>query len=213
MNAILQSRTVPGKGNRHNGLPVTTSIDVEFTSHFSFEPRIKNHMNSISLEEMLAGASASRIAPPTDASGPASTLKTPRWPERGSFTEWNSPPEMLDDATATDQRDSDIFEASLRAITLQRRRDNSMPELKLVEFFVELSEAKSVQLTADFTDWEEYPLDMIRFDGGIWSTTVPLPAGIYAYRFLVDGEWYDDPRGVRRDANCCGAAKAFVHVK
>jgi len=54
---------------------------------------------------------------------------------------------------------------------------------------------------------------MIRFDGGIWSTTVPLPAGIYAYRFLADGQSYDDPRAIRRDANSCGAPKAFVHVK
>jgi len=56
-------------------------------------------------------------------------------------------------------------------------------------------------------------LDMVKFDGGIWSTTVPLPAGIYSYRFLVDGEWYDDPRSVRRAPNSRSSEKAFVQVK
>lgn len=85
--------------------------------------------------------------------------------------------------------------------------------LKLVEFSVELPDAKIVQLAADFTEWEEAPLDMMRFDSGIWVTTVPLPAGIYAYRFLADGEWYDDPRAARRDPDSPGAAKTFVQVK
>ena len=56
-----------------------------------------------------------------------------------------------------------------------------------------------VQLAADFTEWEKSPIDLIRFENGVWSTTVPLPPGVYAYRFLVDGHWYDDPRALRRN--------------
>ena len=68
----------------------------------------------------------------------------------------------------------------MRALNHRRRTSNSMPPLKLVEFSVELPEAGTVQLAADFTDWDDAPLDMIRFDSGVWSTTVPLPATLNA---------------------------------
>lgn len=120
---------------------------------------------------------------------------------------------MTEHARGGSRHSGDLLDASLRALRQRKRTDNSMPPLKLVEFFLEVPGAKTVQLAADFTDWRENPVDMIRFDRGTWSTTVPLPPGVYAYRFLVDGEWYDDPRAIRRDSNACGAAKAFVHVK
>jgi hypothetical protein len=28
---------------------------------------------------------------------------------------------------------------------------------------------------------------------GDWSVVVDLPTGVYAYLFLVDGAWYNDP--------------------
>jgi len=28
---------------------------------------------------------------------------------------------------------------------------------------------------------------------GVWKTTVTLAPGRYAYRFLIDGEWVNDP--------------------
>jgi hypothetical protein len=34
---------------------------------------------------------------------------------------------------------------------------------------------------------------MAKRPGGIWATTVSLPPGTYYYRFIVDGEWRDDP--------------------
>ena len=84
--------------------------------------------------------------------------------------------------------------------------------LKLVEFSLVMLKAKTVQLAADFTDWDAAPIDMIRFGDGVWSTTVPLPPGTYAYRFLVDGNWYDDPRSVKRHQGATGAAEAFVKI-
>jgi hypothetical protein len=169
-------------------------------------------MNSISLEEQPAGASASQISQTINATGPAATLKTARFPGREVFTGWISTPDSKS-GPAGDCQESKIFDASMRALSHRKRTNNSMPDLKFVGFSVVLPEAKTVQLAADFTDWNESPLDMVKFDGGIWSTTVPLPAGIYAYRFLVDGEWYDDPRSVRRTPNSRSSEKAFVQVK
>ena len=90
---------------------------------------------------------------------------------------------------------------------------NPAPKLKLVEFSLNMPEAKSVQLAADFTEWEAAPIDMIRFGDGVWSTTVPLPPGDYAYRFLVDGNWYDEPRVARSNSNSHNLQKALIKVK
>jgi hypothetical protein len=87
------------------------------------------------------------------------------------------------------------------------------PELKMVEFSLEMPAAKTVQLAADFTGWGQSPINMIRFGDGVWSTSVPLPAGIYAYRFLVDGHWYDDPRMVLRQSHSTDTGKAIIQVK
>jgi len=129
MKTVLHSKAVSDRVH----FPVVANIDIVFISLSSFEPQIKNGMNSISSQESLAGAT-SRLMPRTaNRDGLASTLKTPQMPDRGAFTEWISTP-SLEDASPDARLESDIFDASLRAIAQHRRRDNAMPELKLVDF-------------------------------------------------------------------------------
>jgi 1,4-alpha-glucan branching enzyme len=81
----------------------------------------------------------------------------------------------------------------------------SWAELRNIEFCLEAPFAKSVKLAADFTDWEKYPLDMIKSENGVWFIFVPLSSGNHSYRFIVDGKWRDDPRPVQPAANPSGA--------
>ena len=53
--------------------------------------------------------------------------------------------------------------------------------------------AMSVQLVGGFTRWQEHPIQMQKSGNGVWTTTVELETGTYHYRFLVDGQWRDDP--------------------
>jgi len=82
---------------------------------------------------------------------------------------------------------------------------------KLVEFYLEAPLAGQVKLAADFTDWEESPLNMIKSEGGVWSIFVPLRRGSYSYHFIVDGERRDDPLPVLQGVNA-GATDAVVNV-
>jgi hypothetical protein len=191
-----------------------TAIDVVLFSHSTFEPAIRHHTNMTlrSFGDKPAGASASKVPPHMKLTGSSPTLKTLRFPELPALSGWQRPSDALTDAVADDRRECEIFDASVRARNQFRRTDNFMPGLKMVEFFVELPDAKTVRLAADFTGWEEASLEMIRFEGGIWSLAVPLPPGIYAYRFLVDGEWYHDLRTLRRSPDSPGPTKAFVEV-
>ena len=65
-------------------------------------------------------------------------------------------------------------------------------------------EASSVQLVGDFTQWQERPVNLQKGADGVWQTTVSLPPGTHHYRFLVDGEWRDDPECTLRTPNPFG---------
>src|SRR5579883_3255159 len=64
--------------------------------------------------------------------------------------------------------------------------------------------ANGVLLVGDFTAWQQRPIRMERGDDGIWTTTVKLPPGKHCYRFIVDGEWRNDPECQQRVPNPYG---------
>ena len=64
--------------------------------------------------------------------------------------------------------------------------------------------AQSVQLAGDFTGWQQKPVALKKSKDGLWTTTVSLPPGRYEYRFLVDGQWCDDPECKIRQRNQVG---------
>jgi 1,4-alpha-glucan branching enzyme len=55
------------------------------------------------------------------------------------------------------------------------------------------SNAMSVLLVGDFTHWQQSPIPMHKAPDGVWSAAVSLKPGNHTYRFIVDGEWRDDP--------------------
>ena len=74
------------------------------------------------------------------------------------------------------------------------------------------SAAMSVLLVGDFTHWQKNPISLNKQPNGIWHTTVPLAPGTYHYRFLVDGEWRDDPECTLRVPNPYGDQNAVLVV-
>jgi 1,4-alpha-glucan branching enzyme len=72
--------------------------------------------------------------------------------------------------------------------------------------------ALSVMLVGDFTQWQKNPIRLHKQADGIWRVTVPLEPGEHRYRFLVDGEWRDDPDCALRVANPFGTQDAVVKV-
>jgi 1,4-alpha-glucan branching enzyme len=72
--------------------------------------------------------------------------------------------------------------------------------------------AMSVQLVGDFTHWQQKAINMQKGADGIWRTTVELPPGGHHYRFLVDGQWRDDPECTLRVSNPFGAQNCVCQV-
>jgi chromosome partitioning protein len=61
-----------------------------------------------------------------------------------------------------------------------------------VTFTIEAPAASHVQLAGDFNDWSPDASEMEAV-GLVWKKTLKLPPGRYRYRYLIDGQWQNDP--------------------
>ena len=64
---------------------------------------------------------------------------------------------------------------------------------KRVYFKLDAPEARDVILCGSFNNWDAGSNPLKRDKRGVWRTWLMLKPGRYEYRFLVDGEWENDP--------------------
>jgi 1,4-alpha-glucan branching enzyme len=95
---------------------------------------------------------------------------------------------------------------------MTKRAMKSAPKKASQTFAFNSPGALSVQLVADFTHWEKSPISLKRDRDGVWRTAVELAPGTYHYRFLVDGQWRDDPECTLRVPNPYGGSNAVRKV-
>ncbi len=72
--------------------------------------------------------------------------------------------------------------------------------------------ATTVSLAGDFTDWQKRAIPMQKGNDGNWLVTVELLPGKHNYRFIVDGEWRDDPECSLRVPNPYGSQNMVVRI-
>lgn len=85
-------------------------------------------------------------------------------------------------------------------------------DLREVEFVLKTTNARSVHLAGDFNGWDVSSLPLQMEAPGCWRVTVPLPPGVHQYRFLVDGQWVDDPCACRTAPNPFGSCNCEIEV-
>ncbi len=73
--------------------------------------------------------------------------------------------------------------------------------------------AQEVCIAGSFNDWHPTATPMIRLEDGKWAKELALPPGRYEYRFVVDGQWVDDPAATERIPNSFGTANAVLLVE
>lgn len=78
------------------------------------------------------------------------------------------------------------------------------PARRRIAFSISAPDARDVKLAGDFTGWEDAALAMKRQANGSWKASVAVPPGQHEYRFIVDGQWADDPKCDVRKPNPFG---------
>lgn len=71
--------------------------------------------------------------------------------------------------------------------------------------------AKGVSLAGSFSDWQLVP--MKKQKDGSFMVTLPVAAGAYEYKFLVDGEWVVDPDHSAWSMNAYGTLNSVLQVE
>jgi 1,4-alpha-glucan branching enzyme len=83
---------------------------------------------------------------------------------------------------------------------------------KEITFRFEAPTAREVLLAAEFTNWDKNPVKLIKGGGGVWHAKLALAPGRHLYRFLVDGQWHDDPNCASRVPNPFGSSDSVVEI-
>ncbi len=87
--------------------------------------------------------------------------------------------------------------------TFQRRK---------IKFSLKAVDAKEVVLTGDFNNWDPKTHPMKTDGNGLWDKTVMLPPGKYEYKFLIDGDWKEDPQNDQTCPNCFGTQNSILNL-
>jgi 1,4-alpha-glucan branching enzyme len=81
---------------------------------------------------------------------------------------------------------------------------------KRVTFSFEAVEAKAIFLAGDFNDWSPKTHPMKNDGKGVWKKAVMLFPEKYEYKFIVDGDWREDPRNDQTCLNCFGTQNSIL---
>jgi Glycogen recognition site of AMP-activated protein kinase len=75
------------------------------------------------------------------------------------------------------------------------------------------TQAERVALCGEFNDWSLDSISLARGADRAWSVTVPLSPGTYRYKFLLDGEtWENGPDADRLEDNAYGTQDSVIVV-
>ncbi|MCK6483313.1 MAG: AAA family ATPase [Phycisphaerae bacterium] len=81
-----------------------------------------------------------------------------------------------------------------------------------VRFVVRLPGARHVRLAGDFNGWSPVSTPLSRVGRDEYAITLPLEPGRYRYRYVVDGEWRNDPWNTYVESNPYGDLNNVVEV-
>ncbi|HVN94804.1 MAG TPA: isoamylase early set domain-containing protein [Syntrophorhabdaceae bacterium] len=81
-----------------------------------------------------------------------------------------------------------------------------------VTFQLKAPQAEQVSVVGYFNEWDPTATLLDCDEDGRWVCTLALDSGEHEYRFVVDGEWWDDPENMLRRPNGFGSENCIVIV-
>ena len=92
---------------------------------------------------------------------------------------------------------------------MKNLKSNKGTKKQRATFSINLSDAKEVYLVGSFNNWNQKKHPMHKKENAIWEKTVMIPPGVYEYKFLVDGQWKEDPKSCLTCENCFGTKNSI----
>ncbi|MGD8370871.1 MAG: isoamylase early set domain-containing protein [Syntrophobacterales bacterium] len=95
---------------------------------------------------------------------------------------------------------------------MSKKKQKKQSEKRRITFKLEASEAREAVLVGDFNSWDVKKHRMKRDKKGRWTKIVTLSPGNYEYKFLVDGQWQNDPSNDQMVHNSFGTLNNVLTV-
>lgn len=83
---------------------------------------------------------------------------------------------------------------------------------KRVKFKFSDAGAGHVCIAGSFNSWDPSIRPLKKDAKGVWRTSITLSPGVYQYRFIVDGNWMEDPSSSNKEMNEYGSFNSVVIV-
>lgn len=97
--------------------------------------------------------------------------------------------------------------------TISRSLTKKEGTLKEVEFSFFAPLSQSVHVAGSFNDWDASKCQLKKNKEGHWLGKVKLAEGRYEYKFLIDGQWWEnDQKPGERVDNGHGSCNSVIHV-
>ena len=87
------------------------------------------------------------------------------------------------------------------------------PETVSVHLTFYQPQARQVFVAGSFNNWQPRATPLRPLPGGAWAVDLMLKPGQYEYRYVVDGQWIDDPMAARFVPNPFGNLNSVMEVQ
>ena len=87
-----------------------------------------------------------------------------------------------------------------------------LPALTEIIFSVFAPQAKDVHLAGEFNNWQINDSSRMLQNNGTWSKKLNLSGGKYRYRFVVDGDWFEDTSNPLKEVNPYGSVDSLIEI-
>ena len=89
----------------------------------------------------------------------------------------------------------------------------NLPRLNEVTLSLKAQDAKEVYLAGEFHGWKLDEHSRMEQNNGSWTKRLNLKDGKYRYRFVIDGNWVEDPANPLTQLNTYGTLDSLLEVK
>lgn len=100
--------------------------------------------------------------------------------------------------------------------TLQKRMEEilkeELPKLNEIVLSVSAPDAKEVYIAGEFNNWKLDENSRMEQTNGCWTKRLSLNNGNYRYRFVIDGNWSEDPANPLTQLNTYGTLDSLLEV-
>jgi len=95
---------------------------------------------------------------------------------------------------------------------MAKKKKEKKTKRRRVTLTLEAPNAEAVFLMGDFNQWNKKVHPMKKEGDGSWKKIIMILPGIYEYRFLVDGQWWNDPANEQVCSNSFGTINNVLEV-